>query len=202
MSELYSQVGIVGIILILLAILVVTLLLLKVYQFARLRVWHRQMISCDQQSFTQNELAMLLEHLEQCCHPATQPVKRLLRLKYIEQKHDEFVDSEVLRVGNKQLQRLEQYLRPLEVLSHLAPLVGLLGTVIGIIIAFSAIQSSTQVDAGLLSSGISHALITTALGLSVAIPAQVGFHYLDGKVEKVRQMMSDYVAWSKHLSIQ
>lgn len=202
MNVFYEQVGAVGMILILFGLFVLTLLLLKFYQFLRLGVWKKQLLSDNEQVLDQKQFSHLLNKLKHSNHPAAKTIYLLLQLKYVENKPEDYVESSVQRIGNKSLQQLEQYLRPLEVLSHLSPLVGLLGTVIGIIMAFSAIKSATYVDPGLLSSGISHALITTALGLSVAIPAQIGFHYLDSKVDKVRQMMSDYVQWSNHLIIR
>ncbi len=66
-----------------------------------------------------------------------------------------------------------------------APLLGLLGTVTGIIKAFNAINAGGMGDPRLLSGGISEALITTAAGLLVAIPALICYRYLRGRVEGI-----------------
>lgn len=78
-----------------------------------------------------------------------------------------------------------QSLRPLEIVSAIAPLVGLLGTVLGMIEAFSALSEvKGQIDPAILAGGIWQALLTTAAGLMVAIPALVAWHFFDNKLEK------------------
>jgi len=66
----------------------------------------------------------------------------------------------------------------------LAPLLGFLGTVSGMINAFEAIAASEQVNAKLVASGISEALITTAFGLIVAVPATVAYNYFVGAIDR------------------
>src|SRR5689334_6806098 len=80
---------------------------------------------------------------------------------------------------------LDRYLNTLGTIAGVAPLLGLLGTVTGIIRAFGAIHEGGLGDPRLLSGGISEALICTAAGLSVAIPSYVAFRYLRGKVEGI-----------------
>lgn len=193
--HLYEKVGSVGCILILLGLFAISLLILKIWQFSKLGIWKQFLLnhSMDKEikNSNYNELLMQLSKIKS---PTAKVIKNLVELKFIEKKSQSEIETEVERLGRRYLNQLEQYLRPLEVLAHLSPLVGLLGTVLGIIMAFSAIKSASFVDPALLSAGISHALITTALGLSVAIPAQVGFHYLDSYVEKFRQSLSDNVA--------
>ncbi len=80
---------------------------------------------------------------------------------------------------------LDRFLNTLGTIAGVAPLLGLLGTVTGIIRAFSAIHEGGLGDPRLLSGGISEALICTAAGLCVAIPSYVAFRYLRGKVEGI-----------------
>ena len=202
MQELYNNVGVVGFILILSGIFVICLLLLKIWQFNSLNVWRKNISNPERKNLSQEDCLLLIQDLSKNKNPVSKVVETLLKLKYIDRESDEYVESEVKRTGMNGINQLEEYLRPLEVMSHLSPLIGLLGTVLGIIVAFSAIKSASYVDPGLLSSGISHALITTALGLSVAIPAQVGFHFLDSKVEHVRKAMSNSVASFSYLTVE
>ena len=75
-------------------------------------------------------------------------------------------------------------------ISNIAPLLGLLGTVIGMITAFSKLEESgSRVDPAILAGGIWEALLTTAFGLIVAIPALAAFYWLDGRVDNVREDM-------------
>ena len=82
------------------------------------------------------------------------------------------------------LPRLEKLLTPLAVGASAAPLLGLLGTVTGMIHTFSLIQVYGTGDASVLSSGIAEALITTLVGLMIAVPALLMHAYLSAKVNK------------------
>jgi len=87
--------------------------------------------------------------------------------------------------GRHVAHELDRYLNTLGTIAGVAPLLGLLGTVTGIIRAFSAIHEGGLGDPRLLSGGISEALICTAAGLMVAIPSYVAFRYLRGKVDGI-----------------
>lgn len=94
--------------------------------------------------------------------------------------------------GLREVRRLSANLRPLAVIAVIAPLLGLLGTVWGIILAFYAIaEHSAQGRPELLAGGISQALITTAAGLVVAIPSQAAFFWLKGRVERFTGSVED-----------
>jgi len=98
----------------------------------------------------------------------------------------------VWRVGSFQRRDLEKYVNTLGVIAHISPLMGLLGTVIGMIRAFMTIQAlGGQVDATDLAGGISEALITTAFGLAVAIPAMIFYHFIQGRVDNIETEMKD-----------
>ena len=98
----------------------------------------------------------------------------------------------VWRVGSAQRRGLERYVNTLGVIAHITPLMGLLGTVIGMIRAFMTIQAlGGQVDATDLAGGISEALITTAAGLAVAIPTMIFYHFIQGRVDGVETAMKD-----------
>ena len=77
-------------------------------------------------------------------------------------------------------------LRALEVIAAIAPLLGLLGTVLGMIAAFQALQTSgNQADPGVLAGGIWEALLTTAAGMAVAIPASLALAGFDSTAERM-----------------
>ncbi len=87
--------------------------------------------------------------------------------------------------GRHVVYELERFLNTLGTIAGISPLLGLLGTVTGIIRAFDAIQSSSMGDPRALSGGIAEALVCTAAGLCVAIPALISYRYLRGKVEGI-----------------
>jgi biopolymer transport protein ExbB len=86
---------------------------------------------------------------------------------------------------------LERYLNTLGTIASVAPLLGLLGTVIGMIDVFAVIMDAGTGNPGVLAGGISKALITTAAGLSVAIPTLLLHRYFDSKVNKLTMGMEE-----------
>lgn len=102
--------------------------------------------------------------------------------------------AEIQRVGNAALHNLETHMKGLEMASNIAPLLGLLGTVIGMVKAFATLQGAgSRVDPSVLAGGIWEALLTTAGGLMIAIPAMAAFYWLDGFIERFRTQMRDVV---------
>ena len=93
--------------------------------------------------------------------------------------------------GRHVVHELERYLETLGTIAAITPLLGLLGTVIGMIKVFTAITSSGVGNPAVLAGGISEALITTAAGLSVAIPAVIFHRYLSGRVDRIVVMMEE-----------
>lgn len=101
-------------------------------------------------------------------------------------------DEETGLVGTRQIRRLERGLGTLSLVSVVSPLLGLTGTVIGMISAFQAVsEAGSRVEPALLAGGIWQALLTTAAGMMVAIVAHVGFHYLDNRMGEIALMMKE-----------
>jgi biopolymer transport protein ExbB len=93
--------------------------------------------------------------------------------------------------GRQVVHELERYLNTLGTIASVTPLLGLLGTVIGMIEVFTVIMEHGVGNPGVLAGGISKALITTAAGLSVAIPALIFSRYFRGKVDALVLKMED-----------
>lgn len=114
------------------------------------------------------------EALALCDSNAHLPMARIAKAALTH--HDEgpeMIRFIVAEVGGQEATRLEKYQRVLGTVAYLTPLLGLLGTVSGMITAFNVISSSSVGDPSLLAGGISEALITTFAGLSVAIPTVI-----------------------------
>jgi biopolymer transport protein ExbB len=95
----------------------------------------------------------------------------------------EIMKESIEDTGRHVVHELGRYLNSLGTIAAVTPLLGLLGTVIGMVKVFTAITTHGVGDPGALAGGISEALITTAAGLSVAIPALIGYRYLRGRVD-------------------
>ena len=97
----------------------------------------------------------------------------------------EIMMERVEDTGRHVIYELERFLNSLGTIASISPLLGLLGTVTGIIRAFNAVMLGGMGDPRMLAGGISEALITTAGGLAVAIPSFIAYRYLRGKVEGI-----------------
>lgn len=112
--------------------------------------------------------------------------------------------------GRRETKRLERYLVLLATVAAASPLLGLLGTVLGMIDVFAVISISGVGQAGLLSGGIAQALITTAFGLSIGIPALVAYNLLDNRVDTLvvkidthaHQLLKQLSAMNGELQVQ
>lgn len=99
------------------------------------------------------------------------------------------------RIRAQEVQRMEFGLRTLGILGNTAPLLGLLGTITGMIKAFMVIeQAGGKVDAQALAGGIWEAMITTGVGLAVAIPLLILLHFLEGIVERRARKLNQCLA--------
>lgn len=94
--------------------------------------------------------------------------------------------------GNRAIEKLEKHLRGLSVIAQSAPLLGLLGTVTGMIKAFMRIEEvGGAVNVSSLAGGIWEALLTTAFGLIVAIPALFAYHFFETRVDRYAGLVRD-----------
>lgn len=104
------------------------------------------------------------------------------------ERHDEGTDRIMKAIENQgliELSRLESGLVVLATLVNVAPLLGFLGTVIGMIQAFQSIEAAGDVDATLVAGGIKVALLTTAGGLIIAIPVSIGHNYFVSRIDSL-----------------
>ena len=120
------------------------------------------------------------------------PLGRILASGLINRKHSrEVMKESIEEVGRQVVAQLDRYLNTLGTIASIAPLLGLLGTVIGMIKVFSAITTAGVGNPTVLAGGISEALITTAAGLSVAIPSLMFHRYFNGRVDQLVMKMEE-----------
>ena len=117
---------------------------------------------------------------------SSSPLGRILAAGLVNRSHSKEVMKEAIEeVGRQVVHELERYLNTLGTIASISPLLGLLGTVIGMIKVFSVIVTAGVGDPGVLAGGISEALITTAAGLSVAIPSLMMHRYFNGLIDRL-----------------
>lgn len=101
-------------------------------------------------------------------------------------------EAETARVARALLAEARAGLRGLELIALIAPLLGLFGTVLGMIGAFAALEGSgARADPAILAGGIWEALLTTAAGIAVAVPASVALAWFEGTVDRLRHDLED-----------
>jgi biopolymer transport protein ExbB len=114
------------------------------------------------------------------------------------------LETVISSTTDEEVRNLSSYIQALATMGNIAPLLGLLGTVIGMIKAFMAIQQmGGKVNAAVLAGGIWEAMLTTALGLAVALPTMVAHSYLLARIDKYEAgLQSGAVAFIKGLGKQ
>lgn len=192
MFNILNQGGPVMYVLLAFSVAGLAILLFKMFEFSRLRL--RRDDGCMADAMGLAEDGKVPEALKSLSASAS-PVARVLEatLQGIAGgANPATLSAEIGRVGSREIRGLESWLRALSSIGHLSPLLGLLGTVFGMIAAFQKIQEAgSRVDASLLSGGIWEALLTTAFGLAVAIPTMAAFYFLEGEVDRARASMRD-----------
>ena len=170
-----------------LSILSLNIILIKSFQFSRSKIWNTLLLEPVYKLINKKDSKKANDALSKIKHPAAKIIMTILDNPNNSAEDNE---NEISRIGEIEIRKLEFLLKPLEVIANLSPLLGLLGTVIGMINAFSRLESAgSKVDPSILAGGIWEALLTTAFGLIVAIPALAAFYWLDGRVDQVREDM-------------
>jgi len=162
------------------------------------RFWTLWKIRINFQQFSQ-EIFLYLERglfqkaLERC-EKVRHPIADVFKLGILNraQKREE-LEAMMEREGDEQIQYLERYLGALLIIIGVEPMLGFLGTIVGLIRAFMAWeQLGPNITVSALAAGIYQAMVTTAAGLSVAIPAYILYHLIVGKIKSHAQEMSYY----------
>lgn len=179
-------------ILILMSIFSLSIVLIKVWQFYLLRPESLKGVKSSLSLWKIQQHDVAVKSLS-----SSQPVSRIVlhaMQGITANKHRGQLQEELSHQANALINQLRSFLRPLEVIASLSPLLGLMGTVLGMIIAFQQMEAAgNQVDPSVLSGGIWQALLTTAAGLAVAIPVAAAHSWLDRKVERVSYAINDAV---------
>mgnify|MGYP003700528487 CR=1 len=192
-QELLAAGGAVVAILLAMSVAAVAITLVKLMQFRTARIDDRRPARRALTLWRQGRRGEAFACAEGSRNPAAQAMLRAM-LGCHRGLPEAMVREEVLRFGTAALESLRGWLRPLEVTASLAPLLGLFGTVLGMISAFQQLEAAgNQVNPAILSGGIWEALLTTAAGLAVAIPTVALVHWLERRVDRLAHEMDDLV---------
>jgi biopolymer transport protein ExbB len=191
--ELLQAGGPIVLILIAFSVVALAVILVKLWQFVKIRIDDRETARRAARLHRMGKTGEALALAARSRNPAA----RVLILAIHGQRRnlpEATVREEVVRFGGDILETLRTGLRPLEVISTLAPLLGLFGTVLGMIEAFQQLErAGSQVNPAILSGGIWEALLTTAVGLAVAIPVIIVLNWLERTIESLAHEMDNVV---------
>lgn len=173
-----------------LSVITVALILWKIWRLALIGAWSRGKagLAVDLYEAGNPEAAL-----------ATVRGRRGIRSKVVEKAitalgslPEDRAREDVARVAKREIGNAGVGLRALELIATIAPLLGLLGTVLGMIAAFQALQQSgNRADPALLAGGIWEALLTTAAGMAVAIPASAALTWFEAVIDRIRRDVED-----------
>ncbi len=180
--------------LLIMSVVALAILLVKLWQFRTARLGETGPATTALALLRAGQPGAALARAEGSDNPVAQALAQALRGRARGLPEDK-VREEVLCFGRDVQEALRTWFRPLEVIATLAPLLGLFGTVLGMIEAFRQLeQAGSRVDPAILSGGIWEALLTTAVGLGVAIPVVVALNWLERKVERLVHDLDSTVA--------
>lgn len=176
-----------------LAVLTLALILWKIWRLFLTGAWRGERRTARAVTlWTDGRTAQAVAMLERRSNPRARVALAAMQAQLDPSIGRNDAESETQRVAKAELTRLRGGLKALELCSTVAPLLGLLGTVLGMIAAFQALQEAgARADPAALAGGIWEALLTTAAGMAVAIPASVGLTWFESVVERMRHSMED-----------
>ncbi len=193
--ELLEAGGPVVYLLIGLSVIVLTITLVKLWQFHLTGVFRkavsRQAVALYRGGDSQAALALAGE----CKSIRASLVAKSIRGRMQSDSAPGAIHEEVMRDAADRLDTLHGHLRILEIIGSMAPLLGLFGTVLGMIDAFQQLENSgNQVDPSILSGGIWLALLTTAVGLAVAMPTVAVLSFFERRLERLAHDLDNLVS--------
>lgn len=184
-KEIYDLVGSAGIMLIVVGIAACYITIWNiVYLHGVLRQFKKSLIGRKKAS---------AQTLQQTFGSSTNPLICIVRdIVTTHSAHSEDIRAEVSYLFHKNFKPVNNALTWLKLFAAISPLLGLLGTVLGMVQVFKTIAAAASPDPALLAAGIWTALITTVMGLIVAIPALMAYYYLFLKVKEMRIEAVEY----------
>ena len=174
------------------SILALFIIILKLIQFSIVKVSNTSSLDKIISKLNKTNAKKLLIEIQQIKNPIAKVIEVVIVTKSDRRFDKESRESEISRISSIQIRNLENYLGGLEVIASISPLLGLFGTVLGMIKAFLNLEKAgSQIDPALLAGGIWEALLTTAFGLAIAIPALAAYHLFENKISNTRDKMKD-----------
>jgi biopolymer transport protein ExbB len=189
--ELISRGGPLMIALLICSILSLAIIIERMIALRRKRIMRVDILMEVEIAIKKGELSAALEWARKAASPMTK-IAEVALINSDKPKED--LKDAIEEAGRMQVPYLEKFMTILQTITVISPLLGLLGTVTGMIDVFQTIVSEGTGNANILAGGISEALLTTAAGLSIAIPTLIFYNFFNKRIEHL-------VAEMEHLSV-
>tara|TARA_B100001750_G_scaffold228844_1_gene223670 strand:- start:903 stop:1532 length:630 start_codon:yes stop_codon:yes gene_type:complete len=191
MNTLFTLGGPVMYFLILLSIYALAVILYKIHVFRKVNFFESKNIGSSIGLWKSGNKDEAYDLIKKADHPVEEVVSfgmyQLLKNKKPTAKMEDELKEEIVRLSDERIEYYNEKLPGLEVIAVVSPLSGLLGTIFGMIQAFQQLElAGKNIDPAMLSGGIWEALLTTAVGLSIAIPVVIFHSWFKGLIERLR----------------
>ena len=194
-SLLFNKGGVVTWIIAMLSAIGLPIAAVKLVQFLRMEIWRPKHVEAAMMRYRAGDVRGLSGDLEDIAHPAAPLIGFAIAEAHrggSKGEAGELLREEASRRAQYLLRHLGSNIWVLELIAASAPLFGLLGTVLGMIVAFQGVgQGVGGADTALLAAGIWEALLTTAFGLAVALPFSILAAVFNNAVDNTRDLLED-----------
>ncbi len=195
MWDLIQKSGVFGYLIIVCSVFSVAIILERYFAFRRIKLKDPDFIIRIVEALNKGEIEKLLPELERSKSPVVRIVYEIITRHVSSgngRESKEAVERTIHFIAEREVREMEKYLPSLASIAQVSPLLGLLGTVVGMIKAFMVIQSyGGRVNAQVLAGGIWEAMLTTAMGLIVAIPSMLAYNYFNARINKTIGLMDE-----------
>ncbi len=189
MIQFLSKGGILVIPILLCSVMALAIFLERIIRFARVKVRGKGIIHQVTTLITKGQHDNAYRVAKSMDNPMARILAQAIEVK---DQDRETLETVIVHATEEEVNELGKYLQALATIGNIAPLLGLLGTVLGMIKAFMVIQQmGGKVNAAVLAGGIWEAMLTTALGLAVALPTMVAHSYLSARVDTYENQLHD-----------
>ncbi|MFO7750478.1 MAG: MotA/TolQ/ExbB proton channel family protein [Desulfobacteraceae bacterium] len=197
--DFLSKGGFLVIPILLCSVVTVAIFLERIITFARMQTRGSGLAQKTAALMAQGEKGMAFQQAKESNSPMGRILAQAIEAKDTDR---EVLETVMVNATEEEVRNLSAYTQALATIGNVAPLLGLLGTVIGMIKAFMVIQEmGGKVNAAVLAGGIWEAMLTTALGLSVALPTMLAHSYLIARVDRYEaRLQSGMVTFMKAIT--
>jgi biopolymer transport protein ExbB len=171
------------------SVIALALFLERLIRLSRVKVRGNGLLACISRHLENGDDQMAMDT---ACRDGSPMGRILTQAMEVKDQDRATLEAVLVHATEAETRDLSRYLQALATIGNITPLLGLLGTVLGMIKAFMVIQEmGGKVNASVLAGGIWEAMLTTALGLAVALPTMVAHSYLSARVDRFEAQMQD-----------